>query len=164
MEAVLIGDSHVPSREPHIPDEFVDKIRTADHVIHTGDFDSKGALADAQDLASELTAVHGNIDPQMGLPSVATVELGGVEFVVTHGTGSRRGWEDRVATVVRDHARTETAVGVAGHTHEVTDTEHEGVRILNPGSVTGANPANKATMMTVVVDDGLRDVTVQTRV
>jgi predicted phosphodiesterase len=51
-------------------------------------------------------------------------------------------------------------VGVAGHTHEVTDIDHEGLRILNPGSVTGASPADRATMMTVAVEDGALDVTV----
>jgi putative phosphoesterase len=160
MELALFGDSHIPSREPHIPDPFVSEIRTADHVIHTGDFDSKGALADAQDLAPELTAVHGNMDPQIGLPTVATVECGGVEFVVTHGTGSRGGWTQRVADAVTEHATGDIAVGVAGHTHEITDTTHEGVRILNPGSVTGANPADRPTMMTVTAEDGDLEVTV----
>jgi predicted phosphodiesterase len=55
---------------------------------------------------------------------------------------------------VRDHAETDTAVGVAGHTHEVLDTTHDGVRLLNPGSVTGASPASRATMMTATVEAG----------
>ena len=160
MEIAIVGDSHIPSREPHVPDSFADRIRTADHVIHTGDFDSKGALADMQDLAPELTAVHGNMDPEIGLPTTVSLVLGGVEFVVTHGTGSPRGWESRVRTAVDEHASTTPAVGVAGHTHEVTDVERDGVRILNPGSVTGASPADRPTMMTATVDDGLRDVTV----
>ncbi len=162
MTLAIVGDSHVPSREPHIPDSFTEQIRTADHVIHTGDFDSNGALADMQDLAAELTAVHGNMDPQIGLPTVATAEYNGVEFVVTHGTGSAHGWDDRVANTVQENATTEPAVGVAGHTHEVTDVEHDGVRLLNPGSVTGANPANRPTMMTVSVDGGELDVTIET--
>ncbi|MFC7058008.1 metallophosphoesterase family protein [Halovenus salina] len=160
MELALLGDSHIPSREPHIPNSFLETIRSVDHVIHTGDFDSKGALADAQDLAPALTAVHGNMDPQIGLPTVATVEVGGVEFVVTHGTGSRGGWEQRVADAVAEHATTDDAVGVAGHTHELTDTVYDGVRILNPGSVTGANPADRPTMVTVTAEDGDLDVTV----
>lgn len=160
MEIAIIGDSHIPSREPHIPDPFADRIRTADHVIHTGDFDSKGALADMQDLAPELTAVHGNIDPDIGLPTTVSVELGGIEFVVTHGTGPAHNWESRVKSAVDKHVSKAPAVGVAGHTHEVTDVERDGVRILNPGSVTGASPADISTMMTATVDDELRDVTV----
>ncbi len=163
MEIALISDSHVPSRAQHIPGEFRDRIRRVDHVIHAGDFDSKGAYADTNDLARALTAVHGNMDPDIGLPTTTTVELGGVEFVVTHGTGSPAGWERRVASAVVEHATTDTAVGVAGHTHRVTDTERDGTRLLNPGSVTGAAPAERPTMMTLTVEDGILDVTVHER-
>ena len=158
MDVALISDSHIPSREHEIPPSFRERIEVADHVIHAGDFDSKGALADIRHMATELTAVSGNIDPQIGLPDRATVDLGGVTFVVTHGTGSPRGWADRVARAVREEADS-GAVGVAGHTHELTDTVYEGVRLLNPGSVTGASPASRPTMLTATVEDGTLDVT-----
>jgi len=160
MEIALISDSHIPSRAQRIPDLFRDRVADADHVVHAGDFDSKGALADMRDIAPALTAVSGNMDPRIGLPSVATVELGGVEFVVTHGTGSSRGYEQRVARTVREHATTDDPVGVAGHTHEVLDIETDGVRLLNPGSATGASPASRATMMTAEVESGDVDVRV----
>ena len=157
MDIALISDTHVPSRASHIPDTFRERIEAADHVIHAGDFDSDGALSNVRAMAARLTAVGGNMDPRIGLPDRATVELGGVTFVVTHGTGSKRGYEDRVATIVREEAGTE-AIGVAGHTHEVLDTTHGGVRLLNPGSATGAAPADGATMMTATVGDGELDV------
>ena len=159
MQLALVSDSHIPSRAQRLPDAFRERVRTADRVIHAGDFDSKGALSDVRDLAPELTAVAGNMDPRVGLPDVATVEAGGVTFVVTHGTGPARGWADRVAQTVREEAD-EPRVGVAGHTHEVVDSAHGDVRILNPGSVTGAAPADRATMLTVEASDGELDVTV----
>ena len=159
MEIAIISDTHIPSREQSIPDAFRDRIAATDHVIHAGDFDSKGALADVRELAPELTAVAGNMDPHVGLPDVVSVELGGVEFVVIHGTGSPRGYERRVETAVREHADDE-AIGVAGHTHELLDTTHNGVRLLNPGSVTGAQPATRATMLTATVENGDLSVTV----
>lgn len=158
MDVALISDSHIPSRATAIPARFRERLQNADHVIHAGDFDSEGALSNIRALASQLTAVGGNMDPRIGLPSRATVELGGVIFVVTHGTGSRQGYEDRVAAVVREEAD-ESAVGVAGHTHEMLDTTHDGVRLVNPGSVTGAAPAERASMMTATVRDGTLDVT-----
>jgi putative phosphoesterase len=161
MDIAIVSDTHIPSRATRIPDTFRERIRDADHVLHAGDFDSKGALADVRDLAPELTAVHGNMDPQVGLPSVATVDLGGVTFVLTHGTGSPRGWHDRVAATVREETpRGESGVGVAGHTHEVVDETHGEVRLLNPGSATGAAPADRTTMLTAEAVDGRLDVTV----
>jgi len=154
-EVAIVADSHIPSRAQRIPGPFRERIRAADHVLHAGDFDSGGALADLRDLAPALTAVSGNMDPQLGLPAVASAELGGVEFLLTHGTGSSRGYEGRVAGTVRDHADTDDPVAVAGHTHEVLDTTHGGVRMLNPGSATGARPASRPTMLTATADGGL---------
>lgn len=158
MHVAIISDTHIPSRARRIPEEFRERVREADHVIHAGDFDAESTIADVRDLASELTAVKGNMDPQVGLPSVASVELGGVEFVVTHGTGSAHGYEDRVANAARQHGD-DGAIAVAGHSHEVMDTTHRGVRLLNPGSATGASPATRATMMTADVSDGDVDLT-----
>ncbi|MDS0279465.1 metallophosphatase family protein [Halomicroarcula sp. S1AR25-4] len=158
MDVALISDTHIPSRATAIPDAFRERIEAVDHVVHAGDFDSEGALSNVRAMAPRLTAAGGNMDPRIGLPDVATVDLGGVTFVVTHGTGSRRGYEDRVAGIVREEAGPD-AVGVAGHTHEVLDTTHGGVRLLNPGSATGASPADRATMLTATVADGDLDVT-----
>ncbi|GGN98334.1 metallophosphoesterase family protein [Haloarcula pellucida] len=158
MDVALISDTHIPSRASAIPDAFRERIEAVDHVVHAGDFDSEGALSNVRAMVPRLTAVGGNMDPRIGLPDVATVDLGGVTFVVTHGTGSRRGYEDRVAGIVREEAGPD-AVGVAGHTHEVLDTTHGGVRLLNPGSATGASPADRATMLTATVADGDLDVT-----
>jgi len=163
MEVALIADTHIPRRASEMPEPFAGRIRAADHVVHAGDFGSDGALANVRAMAEGLTAVSGNMDHGLGLPDVQTVTRGGVEFVVTHGTGPRQGYRERVASAVRDHASTENAVGVAGHTHEVLDTHHEGVRLLNPGSVTAASPADRATMMTATVEDGEIAVTLHER-
>jgi len=163
MEVAIVSDTHVPSRIARIPDWVRDELRGADHVVHAGDFDSADALATVEDLASDLTAVSGNTDVDLGLPAVQTVTLGGVEFVVTHGTGSPVGYEDRVAETVREHAGPGPTVGVAGHTHRVLDTTVDGRRLLNPGSATGAPPATQVTLLSATVEDGDLAVTVRER-
>lgn len=163
MELAIIADSHIPSRASEVPPAFETRIREADHVIHAGDFDAEGSYSNIDAMAEELTAVVGNMDPLIGLPEVTTVTLGGVEFVITHGTGPPTGYKARVAETARQNATNETTdspVGVAGHTHEVMDTTHEGIRLLNPGSVTGASPASNATMMVADVEDGSLSVEV----
>lgn len=154
MDIAIVSDTHIPSRARRLPTPVREEIQRVDHVIHAGDFDSKSAYTDIDHIATRLTAVTGNTDPRLGLPSVVAVELGGVEFVVTHGTGSHTGYEERVATMVRAEAATENPVGVAGHTHDVVDTVVDGVRLLNPGSATGAPPATRTTMLRAVVADG----------
>jgi putative phosphoesterase len=164
MRLVVMGDTHVPSRETAIPDWVVDEMRAADHVIHTGDFDSADALATVREYAPDLTAVVGNIDPQnLDLPAVATLDAGGVRFVVTHGTGELATYDDRVAHITDEHAADDRlTVGISGHTHQRRDETHGGYRLLNPGSATGTDPAPDTSIMTVDAADG--EVSVETHV
>ena len=157
----IISDTHIPGRADGIPAPFRDRIAAADRVVHAGDFTAPEALATVRGLATgPLVAVAGNMDGgDLDLPRTATLEVGSLTFVVTHGTGNPATYEDRVAETVRDVAGS-AGVGIAGHTHTVLDTVHGGVRLLNPGSVTGAAPADRTTMMTADVVDGSIDVTV----
>ncbi|WP_251341831.1 metallophosphoesterase family protein [Haloplanus halophilus] len=157
MQLAIISDTHIPGRATGIPDWVRERVEAADHTVHAGDFETPDVVDEIRALADgSLTAVRGNVDPAgVDLPEATSVELGGVDFVVTHGTGDRMGYEDRVAAAVREGGGD---VGVAGHTHEHLDTVHEGVRLLNPGSATGADPATETTMLTAVVDGGELDV------
>jgi hypothetical protein len=153
MRVAILSDTHVPGRAAAVPDWVREELRRADHAIHAGDFDSLDTLAAVRDLAPDLTAVRGNVDPPgVDLPGTATVDLDGVAFVVTHGHGSAD-YEAGVASTVRANAGAD-AVGVSGHTHEYLDTTVDGVRLLNPGSATGARPATETSMIRAEVADG----------
>lgn len=156
QRVAIVSDTHIPRRATSIPDQFVDRIRGADHVIHAGDLTSRETLETVREYADlDPTVVRGNMDRGLDLPEVATLSVEGVTFVVTHGTGDDAGYEDRVRRAVQEQTGD---VGVAGHTHEVLDTTVGGVRLLNPGSVTGAAPADRTTMMTADVEGGALDV------
>ncbi|MEF8778270.1 MAG: metallophosphoesterase family protein [Natronomonas sp.] len=159
MELVIISDTHVKSRAPAIPEWVKQMVESADHVIHAGDFDSRPAYEEIAALADQLTAVAGNMDRALDLPAVATVGLGGVRFVVTHGQGPEDGYRERVLEIVDEHAaETGLTVGISGHTHRVLDTECDGYRLLNPGSATAAWPAQEATLFTATVSEGTLSV------
>lgn len=166
MRVAILSDTHVPSRADAVPEWVLDEVRAADHVLHAGDFDSPDAYEETAAAASELTAVVGNLDPaNLGLPDVATVELSGVQFVLTHGHGEDptdvSSYEADVAAVVDDHAADDLpTVGISGHTHQQVDTTVDGYRIINPGSATGAAPATETTMVVADVEDGEIDATV----
>jgi hypothetical protein len=155
----IVSDTHIPSRATEIPDWVREQIASADHVVHAGDFDSEPAYESVSDLAADLTAVSGNMDPvSLGLPDVATLSVDGVDFVVTHGSGPIQGYEERVAAIVEDE--NPDAIGIAGHTHQVMNKEVDGVRILNPGSATGASPAKTVSLVVAEVEDGDVNVTI----
>ncbi|MFC6768833.1 metallophosphoesterase family protein [Natrinema soli] len=159
----IIADTHVPSRESAVPEWVVEELRDADRTIHAGDFDSRRTYDRIDAMANgALTAVRGNTDPPtIDVPHAATLEADGVTFVVTHGAGSPAGWHQRVAGTARSEAPDSDSVAVGGHIHEVVDTTVDGVRVLNPGSATGAAPADRATMHVATVENG--DLTVELR-
>ncbi|WP_137283990.1 metallophosphoesterase family protein [Halorussus salinisoli] len=156
VEIAIISDTHVPSRAERIPDWVAERVREADHTIHAGDFDSPEAYETVADLAGEnFTAVAGNMDPgSLDLPTVATAEIRGTTFVVTHGTApTQEEYEATIAEAVSEELDG-PGIAVAGHTHAVVDDDIEGIRFLNPGSATGADPAVTPTMMTVEIVEG----------
>ncbi|ELZ96528.1 putative phosphoesterase [Haloferax mucosum ATCC BAA-1512] len=160
MRLAMLSDTHVPGRADGIPTWVEDRVRAADLVIHAGDFDSVETLDRLRSLSSNFVGVCGNIDPpEVDLPIVNVVEVGGLTFVVTHGTGTRTGYTTRVAQVVKDAAGT-GAIGIAGHIHEVIDEVADGIRILNPGTATAANADDDATMMVGSVAGGSLSVEV----
>lgn len=148
----IVSDSHVPKRAGEIPGWVKDEVRDADHTIHAGDFDTEDALETVRGLTDSLTCVRGNMDPALGLPDVTSVVVEEVEFVVMHGDRPGGRFEDYVARTTMEESDTDDPVGVAGHTHEALDTVVDGVRVLNPGSCTGAWPGSESTMMRATVD------------
>lgn len=158
----LVSDTHIPARAAEIPGFVEQEVEDADVVVHAGDFDSQDAYDTVRDLVDgEFVAVRGNMDPvNLGLPAVETLWVEDRQFVVVHGSGPLSGYEDRVLQTVREERDQQDAVGVSGHTHDLTDRTVEGVRLLNPGSATGADPAEHATMLTVDVDGSDVEVSV----
>jgi hypothetical protein len=160
MRLAVLADTHVPTRVPTLPGWVREAVSAADHVVHAGDFDTVDTLERVRDLADgNLTAVRGNVDdPGVDLPAVATLSVAGATFVVTHGHGgSAATYRRRLVSLVEEQGGPD-AVGVAGHTHDYLDATHDGVRLLNPGSATGANPGDDPSLMFVDVADGVVDV------
>lgn len=164
----ILSDTHVYSDTSTVPDWVCDLVREADHVIHAGDFVTGKTVGFFEELAGPgFTAVRGNADDySVDLPRVVAVVIESITFVVTHPIGigdaslDRDHYERMVAGTARRHATTDDVVGIAGHTHNLIDKEVNGVRLLNPGSATGALPASTATMLTGVVDGDDLTITV----
>jgi uncharacterized protein len=155
---LIIADTHLPVRARALPTEVWEAVDTADVVIHAGDWVSVDALDELDGRARRLIGVHGNNDgPQLRqrLPEVARVELDGVRIAVVHETGDRRNREKRC-----DDRFPATDLLVFGHSHIPWDTvAPSGMRLLNPGSPTDRRRQPHCTYLTVLLDQGIADVT-----
>ncbi len=145
----VISDTHLPAAGPDLPPDAVDLIESASHVLHAGDVINPASLFELRVLAGgSMTIVEGNRDHALDLPDIATYETEDVRLVLTHGhtfSGGVR-YRDQLARLGDEY---DADVAIGGHTHEVLDDCVEGVRVLNPGSVTGAAPAMEQTMQTL---------------
>ena len=97
-----------------------------DHIVHAGDVCSADILVQLQAIAP-LTAVRGNNDRgdwATRLPETAQLQIGGFRLWVIHDLAAMA--LDPVAAGVR--------VVVAGHSHQPTLTQRDGVSYVNPGS------------------------------
>lgn len=126
MKVLIVSDNH---GQPNLLYDLVERYHdTVDHMIHCGDSE----LAKDDLLWGVMTTVRGNADcePFKDVEIVAT-EQGNI--VVTHGhlfdvaTGHAK-----LVELAKAHA---ARVVCYGHTHVMSNTVLEGVRLINPGSI-----------------------------
>lgn len=150
---LLLADTHIPPRARAMPAQVWDEVARADVVLHAGDWVEESVLDELEARSRRLVGVWGNNDDgalRARLPEVARVEIGGVRIAMVHETGAARGRERRMAAAFPD-----ADVLVFGHSHIPWDTEHEGLRLLNPGSPTDRRRQPHCTYLTCTVADGV---------
>jgi hypothetical protein len=152
VRAVILADTHVPSRARSLPDPLWAAIDVADVVLHAGDWTS-AALVTEVAARARLVGCWGNNDGddvRALLPEVARVTLGGVRVAVVHETGAAAGRERRMAKAFPD-----VDLLVFGHSHIPWDSRAPGgPRLLNPGSPTDKRRQPVATWVEASFEGG----------
>jgi putative phosphoesterase len=152
----VIADTHMPHGGRRLPEACVERLRTADLILHAGDVVGEEVFEELCALGPPLHAVHGNMDDpalRERLPETQVVEVAGYRMVgMTHDPGPRAGREERLAGRFPG-----CAAVVYGHTHEPQVARAGETWILNPGSPTERRRSPAHTMLLVEVTDvGLR--------
>ena len=127
---VALSDTHADT-DPELTPHLRETVRSADLLVHAGDFVTEAVHDRFADLADEFVAAEGNSDRHglaERLPETATVEWAGLRFLVTHG-------HRHDGTSLSLLARQEGAdVVVTGHTHRPAVGTLGAVVHVNPGS------------------------------
>jgi len=148
----VIADTHLPRGARRLPEACLERLRSADHVLHAGDFTSAAFLGELASLGPPVTAVYGNMDEpalKETLPRERVVEVAGARIGMVHIAGRRAGRDARLA------ARFAGCDAVVyGHTH-VPQVERAGeVWILNPGSPTERRTSPGHSMLVLHIERG----------
>jgi putative phosphoesterase len=151
----VISDTHMPRGNRALPAACVERLRSADLILHAGDLVTAGVLADLRALGPPVEAVHGNVDDaqvRLLLPSARLVKAGAARIAMTHDAGPAGGRLQRLRARFAD-----ADAVVFGHSHMPLHERDEasGFQIFNPGSPTERRRAPVHTMgLARVGDDG----------
>ena len=141
----VIANTHLPRGSRRLPPACVERLRSADLILHAGDLVSLAFLEELRGLGPPVEAVHGNVDEpavREALPSELRVEVGGVTIGLVHVPGQSLGRHERLVQRFPG-----CGAVVYGHTH-VPECERRGrVWMLNPGSPTERRRAPTHTML-----------------
>jgi len=148
----VVSDTH--STDSHrLHGRTLEAVRTADLVVHAGDFMRASVLDAFEDEATTVRGVYGNNDDgeiRERLPKARTVEYEGVRFAITHTV---RGGDTALTLFGKER---EADAVIFGHSHRPTVNLSEPLALLNPGSHAQPRGYRAAHMELEPVADGLR--------
>jgi uncharacterized protein len=127
-------------------------LRTADLILHGGDFVSTAVLEDLRALGPPVEGVFGNMDEpalKEALPRERVVEVDGARIGMVHIPGPRLGREARLAARFED-----CDAVVYGHTHVPQVERFQHLWVLNPGSPTERRSAPARAMLVLSLRGG----------
>ena len=101
-------------------------------VIHLGDGASEAMSVAARDKRP-WHIVRGNCDIGQAAPVNTVVTIGGAKLYLTHGYAERV--KSGLLTLTYTAREQEAVAALYGHTHIPDVTFHDGVMLLNPGSL-----------------------------
>jgi putative phosphoesterase len=155
LRLALIADTHMPRGTRRLPDRCLEALRSADLIVHAGDFNDASVLAELREIGP-VAAVHGNVDsPELRreLPEAISLELEDVVLGVIHDAGPSKGRLERLRTRFPD-----ADAVVFGHSHLPLREERDGFQIFNPGSPTERRRAPQRSMGEAAVEGGRIDL------
>jgi uncharacterized protein len=144
VRLAIISDTHMPRGNRALPPACVENLKSADAILHAGDFMELSVLEDLQALGPPVHAVRGNVDSaelQARLPLTTVVEAAGARIAMIHDAGPATGRLDRMRRRFPD-----AQAVVFGHSHIPLHEERDGFVIFNPGSPTERRRSPQRTM------------------
>jgi putative phosphoesterase len=149
----VISDTHLPRGARRLPAACVERIASAELVLHAGDVITAAVLTEIEAIGPPVAAVQGNMDDaelRRRLPVERVVEASGARIAMVHDAGPRAARFERLRRRFGDRA---DAV-VFGHSHLPVHEERDGFQIFNPGSPTERRRAPSHTMGVARVEGG----------
>ncbi|WP_024613920.1 metallophosphoesterase [Clostridium sp. Ade.TY] len=129
MLIAVVSDTH---RIKEYIDIVKEKISKADVLIHLGD-NVDDVLELSKVFNGEVYAVLGNCDYSNEYPIERNINIGGVKIFATHGHKYRVKYD--LNNIYYRAQELNADIALFGHTHQELIINHNGITLMNPGSV-----------------------------
>ena len=152
MRLAIISDTHMPRGNRALPPACVERLKSADAILHAGDIAEVSVLEELKALGPPVHAIRGNVDSaqlQAQLPLATIVDAAGARIAMIHDAGPSGGRLERMRRRFPD-----AQAVVFGHSHIPLHEERDGFAIFNPGSPTERRRAPRHTMGIATIRDG----------
>jgi putative phosphoesterase len=152
MQIAVVSDTHLPRGSRTIPAPCIERMRSADLILHAGDLAAASVLEDLRALGPPVAAVYGNMDSaelRRLLPERQVVDAAAGRIGLVHDAGPAKGRLLRMRTAFPD-----CDAVVFGHSHIPLHEEADGFQIFNPGSPTDRRRQPRHSMGLARVDGG----------
>jgi putative phosphoesterase len=140
----IVADTHLPRGSRRLPEAAIERLRSADQILHAGDLSSVAALQFFRSLGPPLSAVCGNADSdelRAALPDHLELEFDGLLVGLLHDAGPATG---RLRRLERRFPEADAVV--FGHSHIPLHEARGRFQIFNPGSATDRRRQPQHTM------------------
>lgn len=147
MKILVVSDTH--GKDENL-DQVLMREAPFDMLLHCGDVEGREDYIEAA-AECETYMVSGNNDFISDLPAFEVIELRKHRIFLTHGHGYGVSWDfDRLTAAA---ASRNCDVALFGHIHVPLDMEMDGIRCLNPGSLTFPRQQGRRPSYIVMTED-----------
>lgn len=135
MKIIVTSDTHLPAKNRKLPSELLDACKTADLIIHAGDWSAMEVYEKLLTYA-KVIGVYGNVDVpevQAFFPRYNRIDVKGFRIGIVHGHGEKKTTEKRA---LEAFANEDVDILIFGHSHIPMIRYFGKVMLMNPGSPT----------------------------
>jgi len=161
LKIVVISDTHLPERADRLPAKLLEEIKSADMLVHAGDFVSPELFKELKSLCKNVKAVWGNMDPQEIREELTQKEIfkvGNFKIGLYHGCGAPSSMVD---TLSAEFKNDKPDIIIFGHSHSALNEKRAGILFFNPGSPTDKVFAAVNTYGIIEINDNIESRIVQ---
>ena len=154
MIVVVTSDTHMPKRGKKLPTQLLAECRTADLIIHAGDWSTVDVYHELSKYA-DVKGVHGNIDSGEVIelfPAKELLEIEGMRIGVVHGHGDKKTTEKRALDAFGPSL---PDVIIFGHSHIPFLRYAKKTLLMNPGSPTDKRAIPYFSYGILTINDGI---------